>query len=355
MKKDLIITKQKILVSALETSSNIHLKALKDELSEDIEFIGIFDKSLGDPTYDISQMAVMGFVDIIKKIPFFLKLKKEMLNLAKDVDKILLMDNSGFNLPLAKAIKKKYPNKEIIYYILPQAWAWKEKRIPIIQNTCDTLCSILPFEKEYYSNKDKISYVGHPLLDEIKVFKNEETSNGKVAFMPGSRKSEIKKLMPIYKELAKKISKKAIIIIPSHFTKSYIDEIYGDLSNFTISRDTYKTLVEVDFAFICSGTATLEATLIGTPFILTYIANSFDYFIAKRFLKIKYIGLANIFFEKMGKNPIHKEFIQDEVEVLTLYNEYQKLNTDKFLENSRILREYLKNGSSKNMALIIEK
>ena len=349
------MAKYKILVSALETSSNIHLKALMNELNEQIEFIGIFDKTLGNPSYDISQMAVMGFVDIIKKIPFFLKLKKEMLNLAKDVDKILLMDNSGFNLPLAKAIKKKYPSKQIIYYILPQAWAWKEKRIPIIENTCDTLCSILPFEKDYYSKKEKISYVGHPLLDEIKDFKTVQTNNNKIAFMPGSRKVEIEKLMPIYKELAKKINKKAILIIPSHFTKSYIDQTYGDTSNFTISKNTYKTLQEVDFAFICSGTATLEASLIGTPFILTYIAKPIDYFIAKRFLKIKYIGLANIFFEKMGKNPIHKEFIQDEVEVLSLYNEYKTLNTIQFLENSKILREYLKFGSSKNVATIIKK
>ena len=111
----------KLLVSALETSSNIHLKALKKELDDDIELIGIFDKSLGKPNYDISQLAVMGFVDAIKKLPFFLKLKKEMVKLASSADKVLLMDNSGFNLPLAKAIKKKYPTKEIIYYILPQA------------------------------------------------------------------------------------------------------------------------------------------------------------------------------------------------------------------------------------------
>ena len=347
--------KYTVLVSALETSSNLHLKALMDKLDEDIEFIGIFDKNLGNPNYDISQMAVMGFVDIIKKLPFFFKLKKEILKLANKADKILLMDNSGFNLPLAKDIKKKYPNKEIIYYILPQAWAWKKKRIPLIESNCDTLCSILPFEKDFYTKKDKISYVGHPLLDSIKVFKNEQTNTNKIAFMPGSRKGEITKLMPIYRELAKKISKKSILIIPAHFAKLYIDEVYGDISNFTISKNTNETLVEVDFAFICSGTATLEAALIGTPFILTYIAKPLDYFIAKQFLKIKYIGLANIFFEKMFKKPMHKEFVQDEVKEQTLYNEYKNLNKKEFLNNSKILRDYLKHGSSKNMALIIQK
>ena len=349
----------KLLVSALETSSNIHLKALKKELSDDIELIGIFDKELGDPSYDISQLAVMGFVDALKKLPFFFKLKKEMVELASSADKVLLMDNSGFNLPLAKAIKKRYPNKEIIYYILPQAWAWKKKRIPIIENTCDKLCSILPFEKDYYSKKDKITYVGHPLLDEITTFKTTLTSNNKIAFMPGSRKGEITKLMPIYKEVIKKLNNKEfIIIIPSHFKDEYIQEVYGDLKEFTISRDTYSALVEVEFAFICSGTATLEASLIGTPFILNYIANKLDYFIAKKIVKLKYIGLANIFFEKMqkdivNKKEIHQEYIQEEVTVDNLLNGYKTINKEEFLNNSQILRDYLKHGSSKMVASII--
>ena len=92
----------KILVCALETSSNIHLEALLKELPKDIELVGIFDKKLGNPTYDITQLAVMGFVDAIKKLRFFLKLKKQMSELSKQVDKVLLMDSSGFNLPLAK-------------------------------------------------------------------------------------------------------------------------------------------------------------------------------------------------------------------------------------------------------------
>ena len=92
----------KLLVSALESSSNLHLKELLAHLPDDIELMGIFDKSLGDPNYDISHLAVMGFVDTIKKLPFFLKLNQEMTTLAKNADKILLMDNSGFNLPLAK-------------------------------------------------------------------------------------------------------------------------------------------------------------------------------------------------------------------------------------------------------------
>ncbi|MCI0501654.1 MAG: lipid-A-disaccharide synthase [Epsilonproteobacteria bacterium] len=343
----------KILVSALETSSNIHLKALMDEVFCGIELVGIFDKSLGDPTYDISDMAVMGFVDVIKKIPFFLKLKKEMVGLARDVDKVLLMDNSGFNLPLAKAIKKAYPDKEIIYYILPQAWAWKKGRITVIEEVIDTICSILPFEKSYYPKNTKLQYVGHPLLDEIKNFRDTTTNSGKIAFMPGSRRGEITKLLPIYKEVAKQIDKEAILIIPKHFSDKFISDIYGDISMFTIEKNPYDTLFEVDFAFICSGTATLEAALIGTPFILTYIAKPFDYFVAKRLIKIDFIGLANIFFTKMKRGKMHTELLQEDVNSENLLSEYQKIDSKKFLENSIILRDYLSHGSSKNMAQIL--
>ncbi|MBT3280835.1 MAG: lipid-A-disaccharide synthase [Campylobacteraceae bacterium] len=344
----------KLLVCALESSSNLHLKELLKYLPDDIELIGIFDKSLGTPNYDISDLAVMGFIDAIKRLPFFLKLNNEMATLAKEADKILLMDNSAFNLPLAKKIKKKYPDKEIIYYILPQAWAWKKKRIPIIEKTCDKLLSILPFEKDFYSKKEKITYVGHPLLDEINIFKDEVSHNGKIAFMPGSRKGEITKLMPIYRELVSKINSKAILIIPQHFTSKYIKEVYGDISNFTISTNTHNTLEEVDFAFICSGTATLEAAIIGTPFVLNYIAKPLDYFIAKNLVKIKYIGLANIFFDNMGEEAIHKEFIQEDVTVQNLLKEYKTINKNDFLKNSKKLRKYLQHGSSANVASIIQ-
>jgi lipid-A-disaccharide synthase len=121
----------KVLVSALEHSANIHLKSLKKHLSDTTEFVGIFDKDLGEPIVDLRSLAIMGFVDALKKLRFFFKLNAQMVELAKDVDKILLIDSSGFNLPLDKKIKKRYPDKEIIYYILPQAWAWKKKRIPV--------------------------------------------------------------------------------------------------------------------------------------------------------------------------------------------------------------------------------
>ena len=345
----------KLLVCAMEASSNIHLKELKKYLSPDVELVGVFDKELGNPLHDLTALAIMGIVDALKKLRFFFKLRDELVELARDCDKVLLMDSSGFNLPLAKKLRETYPNKEIIYYILPQAWAWKKGRVEKLETYCSKLCSIIPFESEIYNDKNKITYVGHPLLDEIQVFKEELTNTNKIAFMPGSRKTEITNLMPIFRELIKKIpNKEYILIIPAKFDDDYIKKIYGDISNFTISKNTHKTLQEAEYAFICSGTATLEAALIGTPFTLSYIAKKFDFFIGKMFVKLNYVGLANIFFEKMGKQPLHSEFLQDDVTVENLFYDYKNMNKKLFFDNSKVLREYLKNGSSQNVAKIIQ-
>lgn len=345
----------KLLVCAMETSSNIHLKELKQHLDEDIEFLGVFDNKLGNPLYDLSHLAIMGFVDAIKKLRFFFRLRDELVNLAESCDKVLLMDSSGFNLPLAKKLRQKYPNKEIIYYILPQAWAWKKGRVKKLEKYCTKLCSILPFEKNIYTDKNKIIYVGHPLLDEITEYKTTLEKTDKIIYMPGSRKTEIINHMPIFRELRKKIKdKNHILIIPAKFDEEYIKKTYGDISGFTISKESHKELKEAEFGFICSGTATLEAAIIGTPFTLSYIAKKIDYVIAKKLIKLPSIGLANIFFEKMGKKPIHQEFLQEEVTVENLFNEYISMNRKNYFKNAQILREYLKNGSSKNVANIIK-
>lgn len=345
----------KILVSALEHSANMHLKSLKKELSSDVEFIGIFDSELGDSIVDLRSLAIMGFVDAIKKLRYFFKLNAQMVELASEADKVLLIDSSGFNLPLAKRIKKRFPNKEIIYYILPQAWAWKKKRIAVLEKTIDHLASILPFEKEYYSKDAPITYVGHPLLDILKDFKQEVRSEVKtIAFMPGSRKGEIKKLMPIFKEVSRKLGLDSSIVIPSHFTKEDIKELYGSLSGFKVTHDAHKTLYEVDFAFICSGTATLEAALIGTPFVLSYIAKPLDYFIASRLVKLSHIGLSNIMFTQFNDRDLHPEFIQEDVRTDKLIEAFVKYDRNQFLDDSKLLRAYLKHGSSKRVAEILE-
>ena len=341
----------KLLVSALEPSSNLHLKEVLKH-TQDVELIGIFDKSIeeGTPLHDISEMAIMGVVDAAKKLPWFFKVADEMAALAKDADKVLLMDSSGFNLPLAKKLKTAYPNKEIIYYILPQIWASRPKRAKKLEQYCDKLLGILPFEVDFYQSKAQ--YTGHPLLDEIKVIHNSKTDT--IAFMPGSRKSEINKLLPIFKEVRKRLSdKKAILIIPGSFSEEKIAAFYGDISEFEISKETHTALAQSEFAFICSGTATLEAALIGTPFTLSYIAKKVDYFIGTKLLGITQVGLANIILTQSNNTTLHNELLQDEVTVDNLLKEYYNTDRKIFADKAKELREYLGHGSSENIAKII--
>jgi lipid-A-disaccharide synthase len=340
----------KLLVSALEPSSNLHLKEVL-KYTQDVELKGIFDKSLGDPLYDISEMAIMGVVDAIKKLRWFFQVADEMVELAKDADKVLLMDSSGFNLPLAKKLKTAYPDKEIIYYILPQIWASRPKRAKKLEQYCDKLLGILPFEVDYYQSKAQ--YIGHPLLDEIEVSHHSKTDT--IAFMPGSRKSEISRLLPIFKEVRQKLSeKKAIIIIPNSFSDEKIATLYGDISEFEISRDTHTALAQSEFAFICSGTATLESALIGTPFTLSYIAKKVDFFIGTKLLGITQVGLANIILTNYNNTTLHNEILQEEVTVDNLLKEYYNTDREKFAKKAKELRDYLGHGSSKNVANIIQ-
>ena len=341
----------KILVSAIEPSANLHLKYILNESrieNGEWKIEGVFDKSLGNPLIDSNEFNVMGFFDVLPKIKLAKKTIEKLVDLSENVDKILLIDAPSFNLRLAKAIKEKYPQKEIIYYILPKVWAWKKGRIKQVNKYIDKKAYIFPFEKEYW--RDGI-YVGNPLLDEIKEFRDEKLY-GNVAFLPGSRKSEIKSLMPIFRKLAKKIKENKILVVPEIYKKN-INEIYGDIKEFDIIFNTKKALLKSDFAYICSGTATLEAAIIGTPFVLMYKAREIEYLIAKSFVKLNYVGLANIIFEKENIGEFHKEYLQ-KFDIDKLINNYKRSSLIEFRQKSEKLRNILKYGSAKNIIKIIK-
>ncbi|MCH5337038.1 MAG: lipid-A-disaccharide synthase [Campylobacter sp.] len=283
-------------------------------------------------------------------------LKKNSPQIQK-IDAVLCIDSPAFNIPLAKALKKENSTTKRIYYILPQVWAWKKGRIPIIESHFDILASILPFDEKFFS---KSTYVGHPLLDEIKDFKDKnerdlilskKEEQKIIAFLPGSRKSEIKRLMPIFRELSQNFKGEKILCVPP-FNLSKL-EIYDKLEGFKIESDTPKVLKKADFAFICSGTATLEAAIVGTPFILAYKAKKIDIFIARLFVKLKHIGLANIFCDFAGKDELNPEFLQEQVSAKNLFEAYLKYDYKAFFAKLDFLKEYLKFGSAKNLAKIL--
>ncbi len=338
-----------LLVSILEPSANLHFEPIYKSL-KNCKIFGIFDERFGKPILPSSAFSIMGFVDAISKIWLAKKTIKQMVEISSKVDKVLLIDSPAFNLPLAKAIKEANPKVTIVYYILPQVWAWRANRVKKVESYCDVLASILPFESKFYNRS---LYVGNPLLDEISDFKNGYTRSGVVSFLPGSRKSEIKRLFPIYKEVAKRVDKKKILVIPKHFSQDDIDKIYGDVSGFEVSRDARESFLRSEFAFVCSGTATLEGSLIGTPLVLAYKAKRVDTFIAKRFVKIKYVGLANIILDFAKMEPLHAELLQEKVTVENLLKEYEQMDCERFYKRSKELHRILKHGSSKDMIRIL--
>ncbi len=344
----------RLLVSALEPSSNLHLREVLKH-TRDIELAGIFESSMGKPLVDISQIAIMGFVDALKKYFYFRRILEQMVELAAACDKVLLMDGSGFNLPLAKKIKEKYPDKEIIYYLLPQVWASRPGRVAKIEKYCDRLLGIMPFEIPYYPS-GKAQYVGHPLLDELDLSPVEykEHMQETIAYLPGSRRGEITRLMPYFREVRKRLAPhRALLVIPPSFDDAKIAELYGDTTGFEISRSTPEALRGSDFAYVCSGTATLEAALIGTPFILAYQTGKLNYFLMSLVLNIRYAGLANLILERHNGTTLHSELLQDDVTADNLVAAHDGFDRELFGEKAKELRDYLGHGSSANVARII--
>jgi len=340
----------KLLVSALEPSANIYLKDILEHYHDKLDFVGIYDEKLGSPIYRSSDFAVMGILDVINKIEVAKLAIGEMIFLAKDVDKVLLIDSPAFNLPLAQSLKENYPDIEIIYYILPKVWAWKRKRVKKVEKYCDKLCSIFPFEDKFYQ---KSKYVGNPLLDSIKTF-HQNGQNNQIAFLPGSRKGEIKRLMPLFREVAKEFNSKKVLVVPKLFSDEQIKEYYGDIEDFEISFDVHKSLAESDFAYVCSGTATLEAAIIGTPFVLVYKARKLDFWIGRKLVKLPYVGLANILLDFEGKEALHDELLQDEATKENLIKSYKNIDKERFLKASKEIIDILKFGSRDNIIEILK-
>lgn len=326
---------------------------------------------INKPLYSSHEFSAMGFVEVL---PLIFKAKraiKELVSLTlerqnanssanspKPFDAVLCIDSPAFNIPFAKALNAAGVRAKKIYYILPQVWAWKKGRIPIIEANFDELASILPFDGQFFS---KSTFVGHPLLDELKEFKDEsdfetilskEEGKKTLSFLPGSRRSEIKRLMPVFRELALNFKGEKILCVPP-FNLARLNELYGDTKGFKVVTNTPQALKKSDFAFICSGTATLEAALIGTPFILAYKAKAIDVFIARLFVRLKHIGLANIMCDFAGKTELNPEFLQNEVSAKNLFEAYRKFDFKEFFDKVSFLKNYLRFGSAKNVAKML--
>ena len=320
------------------------------------------------------DLAFMGFTEVIRNLPTIYKnlkfCKNDILQFQPTV--IILIDYPGFNLRIARWAKQQQLLKEtfgkIIYYISPQVWAWKANRVKSMKQCIDKMICILPFEKNYYKEKWDwdVEYVGHPLVEVINQFMIHNSGfidklpdDGKVvALLPGSRKQEILKKLPIMLEVAKYYPDHNFVVAKSPgMEESFYNELLAPFQNVSsVANKTYELLARAKAALVTSGTATLETALFGVPEVICYKGNGLSYQIAKRLIKIKYIGLVNLIMDK----PVVKELIQDDLTPENLKGELKELLTNKEKQlqlkyDYTALRQLLSEGgnASANAAKII--
>ncbi len=273
------------------------------------------------------DLAFMGFIEVIQNLPTILKnlkfCKQDIASYQPDV--IVLIDYPGFNIKIAGWAKKN--GFKVVYYISPQVWAWKEKRVHTIKRTVDKMLVILPFEKDYYKKFNyEVDYVGHPLVEVIDAFQSSVKQNLAsdkkiIALLPGSRKQEISVKLPIMLQVSNAFPGFQFMVAKApgqdgSFYQPFM-EPYNNVS--MVSGQTYNLLSQASAALVTSGTATLETALFGVPEVVCYKGSPISYSIAKRVIKIKYISLVNLIMDR----PVVKELIQHE---LTAENCIRELN-----------------------------
>ncbi len=262
------------------------------------------------------DLAFMGFVEVIAHLRTIMRnidfCKKDIQAFKPDV--LVLIDYPGFNMRIAEWAKKQ--GIRIVYYISPQVWAWKEKRVLKIKRDVDKMLVILPFEVDFYKKWNyKATYVGHPLIEVI----NNERNNLPVtpisdkpiiAILPGSRAQEIKVKLPIMLKMVKHFPDFCFVVAQaSAQPDSLYKEIIGNEPVLLVKDQTYNLLKQARAGLITSGTATLETALFGVPQVVCYKGNAISFWLATKLVSVKYISLVNLIMDK----PVVTELIQSEL------------------------------------------
>ena len=311
---------KKIFWIAGEVSGDLHAGMILKKLDKKYINYGIggdfMQKEGFTPLYDFHKFSVMGFIEVLKNIGFFIRVKKEIeAHLANEKpDLVILVDYPGLNMRIAKAAKML--GIPVIFYIAPQFWAWKYKRVYDLKKFTDITAVIFPFEDKILKSEDVNSkFVGHPIAEEISVSLDKENFAKKfeldinkkwITFFPGSRINEVKRMLPVFEKAINLLENHEFIISQS---PNLADKYFKNIKNAKVVKGYNYELMKYSFAMsITSGTATLEVSYIGTPFLIAYKTTKTSYMIGKYFIKTKWIGLPNIVLSKSAV----KELIQDD-------------------------------------------
>ena len=334
-----------LLVIAGEDSGDLHGAELLRELKArrpDLRIVGVggprmtpyLDRKLAD----VQDLAVVGFVEVIRHLPRLNRLFKAILAAAQEeaISDALLIDYPGFNLRLAKALRRDLPAVRLHQYVCPQVWAWKKGRIPELGTVLDTLFCLFDFEPELFRGYPvEARFVGHPLVELVHPECDREAFFAEtgldprrplVALLPGSRRGEIQRLLPPMAELVgrwQQARPEAQWVLPvaptlaTDFVRGYLQGAPVVL----VEGRTYAARAYADAALVASGTATLETALLGTPFAIVYRLNALTYQLARRLVKVPHFGLANV----VARRGVAPELLQDEVNPERLSQELTRL------------------------------
>jgi lipid-A-disaccharide synthase len=322
-----------LLVIAGEDSGDLHGAELLRELKArrpDLRIIGVggprmtpyLDRKLAD----VKDLAVVGFIEVIKHLPQLTRLKTLILAAAHEegISGALLIDYPGFNLSLAKALRKQMPGVKLHQYVCPQVWAWKKGRIPKLGTLLDTLYCLFDFEPALFRNYPVDAlFFGHPLVEVVKPECDRDTffretgldpSRPLVALLPGSRTGEIERLLPPMAELATRWRQERpeiqwVLPLAPTLNPDFVRAHLGDAPVTLVQGRTYAARAYAAAALVASGTATLETALLGTPFAIVYKLNMLTYLMARLIVKVPHFGLANV----VAGREVARELVQGEV------------------------------------------
>lgn len=336
--------KMTVLIVAGEASGDAHaaklIEAMNDHAS--IEAFGAAGPKMREVGVEASvkadELSIVGLLEIGKALPMFWAAFRNILAAAdkKKPDVAILVDFPDFNMKLAKSLKKR--GIKVVYYISPQLWAWRKYRLRTIKSSVDLLLSILPFEKEWYAKNgfEKVEYVGNPLAKEVHPSISKEEFCDKyglnalkpiVALLPGSRRTEITRILPLLLETADKLygeieGFQAVVALPAG-TSNRIELPERDSQPWIrwVEGETYDALNASDAAAITSGTATLEAGIIGTPMVIVYQASALNYKLLRPLINVEHFGLVNL----IAGQRVANELIQDDFTPETLSAEIKRL------------------------------
>ncbi len=377
-----------IMIVAGEASGDTHaaklVRALRDAKPDaDLQFFGAAGPKMRaegvEAVVRSDGLSIVGLAEIAAALPVFLKAFNVLKRAAtvRQPDVVVLVDFPDFNLKLAKTLKRK--GFRIIYYISPQLWAWRKYRVRSVKKYVDLMLTILPFEKDWYAANglENVEYVGSPLAREVHSHvgkgefcrKHELDPNRPIlALLPGSRLTEIVRILPVMLAAASEISKQNndiqfLIALASDRNISEVNEKITTtlLSGMQLPQtlrilhaETYDALNAADAAAVTSGTATLEAGIIGTPMAIVYKASTLNYRLLKPLIDVPHYGLINLI---AGKR-IAKELIQKEFSAQTLSKELLRVlepgtNTAMRAELRKAADKLGNGGASKRAAAAI--